>query len=523
MNIKRNNTRMMSSIRIALFMLVSYLGNALFAGEINLTPQPNSIHFSEGKFTYKKGIEVKITRGDNDTKYVQNQLSSFLKSENIPQIQFSNNLLFLNLLKENTIPNDGYELKIQPTQISITSSSNAGLFYGVQTLMQLINFDSTNSALSCMEIKDEPAFAYRGFHLDVARHFFDVDVVKSYLDAMAKLKLNTFHWHLTDDQGWRIEIKKYPKLTETTNAQRKGYYTQEQIKDIVQYAKERFITVIPEIDMPGHSSAAIVAYPYLGCYNQTIDLPQSWGIKADILCPDDTTMRFVKDVLDEVCTLFPSPYIHVGGDEVNTKHWKESAEAKDIQVKQGLKNVTEIKTYFTKEIQKYLATKNKKIIGWGEIADDKIDKDIVVMSWRNNKAAIKAAKNGNPVILAPRQFCYLDYMQYWDEEKKNFVYLYLPLDKAYKFNPLSKLKSHADKVLGGEACVWTAYIETENQLKNQVFPRLIAIAECLWTKPENKSYSNFTNRLDKQNNYFYKEDIMHEEYDNVHIKPKKKQ
>lgn len=503
----------------------------LMKGQVAVIPMPNEIKVGEGKFNYSKGVSIKIIRGDDPTKRIVQQLTDSVKAKKINILPIAPGTLSINinlqLPANSTIAAEGYTLDITPTVITISSTGNAGLYYGMQSLLQLLRADTSRS-LNCMTINDQPAFLYRGLHLDVSRHFFGVDVIKKYLDVMAKLKLNQFHWHLTDDQGWRLEIKKYPKLTEVgawrtekNGKKTGGFYTQDEIRQVVQYARERFITVIPEIDLPGHSSAIIAAYPELGCYSKSIDVPATYGIKDDILCPSDSTFQFIKDVMDEVCSLFPGKYIHIGGDEVPTKHWQESSTGKKFALDKSI-SAKQIQSYFLQQTEDYLAKKDRKCIGWGEIMNGTVSKDVTVMSWRGTSAGIKAAKLGNDVIMTPRQLTYFDYHQDWDEEKKAIYMVYLPLDKVYGFDPLSKVKgAEAQKhILGGQACVWTEYIEDEERLQNQIFPRITALAECVWTKKANKNYTDFYNRLTSLKNYFVKEKEL-PPVDLVRIKPKK--
>jgi hexosaminidase len=510
-------------------LIVLFLFCAKTNAQVSIIPKPNDIKYNAGIFSYAKGFDIKIIRGDDATKLIQKQLTDFIKEKNIPLVAFATTAVTLNLLqpKATDIPSDGYTLTVSPTTIAVTSSGNAGLFYGVQSLMQLLKKDSVKT-LPCLEIKDNPAFVYRGLQLDVSRHFFGVEVIKQYLDVMAKLKLNQFHWHLTDDQGWRVEIKKHPNLTKIggcrylkDSTEYCGYYTQEEIKQIVQYAKERYINIIPEIDLPGHSSAIIAAYPQLSCYNQKISVPNTFGIKNDILCPSDSTFQFLKEVFDEICVLFPGKYIHIGGDEVPVKQWNQSETGKKFSSENNIP-AKNIRSYFLMQIEQQLAAKGKKCIGWGEIMDDKISKEITVMSWRGISAGIKAAKQGNDAIMTPRQYCYFDYFQDWDEPKQGIYMTYLPLDKVYSFNPLSKIKDSITQqhILGGQACLWTEFIDNPQKLEQQTFPRITALAECLWTKSSNKKFTDFEKRLKAQKNYFFKEKEM-PKIDMVRIKPKK--
>jgi hexosaminidase len=340
-------------------------------------------------------------------------------------------------------------------------------------------------------------------HLDVCRHFFSKEFVKKYIDQLAYYKINTFHWHLTDDQGWRIEIKKYPKLTEVgawrtekDGSKYGGYYTQEDIIEIVEYAKERYITITPEIEMPGHSSAALAAYPYLGCTGQQITVPNTWGIKKDIYAPTDTVFKFFEEVMDEVCALFPGRYIHIGGDEAPKTQWKSSPVAQAVMKQYNLKNEEELQHYFMHRVEKYLNSKGKIAIGWGEVVKGGLSDSMVVMSWLSKGAGIKAAKYGNDVIMAPRGYCYFDYPQEGDIAKA-FWMLPLPLKKVYSFNPVpgGLLPKQQKHILGGEATLWTEYVATEAQAEHQLMPRLAALAEALWTSPSRKNYKDFTERL----------------------------
>lgn len=420
--------------------------------QVAIIPKPNEIKYNEGKFSYAKGFDVKTIRGDDPTKLIQKQLLDFLKEKNIPIVQFSPIAVTLNLLKEGTsaMTAESYTLAVSPTTIAITATSNSGLFYGVQSLQQLLKIDSAKT-IPCMEIKDVPAFPYRGFHLDVAHRFFSVDVVKQYLDAMAKLKLNQFHWQIADEDSWHLVLKNDTTLTDKEN-----FYTQEQVKDIVKYAKERFINVIPEINLS---------------------------------VSEDSSFQTRKNILDEVCSLFPGNYIHLG-KEIN----------------------------FIDETQQYLISKGKKII---EQDNSFFDKS-VVQSYKNTSNGTKAAALGNDVIMSPRNLMSLDFYQDWDDEKKALYMSYLPLDKTYSFNPISKINDAKilSHIIGAQACVPTMYIKNAAELEYLVFPRLMALAECMWTKKSNKKFSDFEKRLKRQKNYFYKapEEIK---IDLVRIKPKK--
>lgn len=332
-------------------------------------------------------------------------------------------------------------------------------------------------------------YAYRGMHLDVSRHFFKKDIVKQYIDTLAKYQLNYFHWHLTDDQGWRIEIKQYPLLT-SVGAWRKekdgtvygGFYTQDDIREIVQYAGQRNITIIPEIDIPGHSSAAIAAYPWLGCTGKQIVVPSTWGIFHDIYLPSDSTFQFLRNVMDEVCALFPSPYIHIGGDEVPKQQWRKNSFCQQLIKTKQLKNEEGLQHYFMQQIEHYLQSKGKRCIAWGEALRGGVSDSMIIMSWRGKGAGIKAARQGNQAIMASRFYCYFDYPQSLKDKKAAWWMTYTPLEKVARFHPSSKQLSAAQNqnIIGGEATLWTEYITTEKQLWHQLSPRIQVFGQTLW-------------------------------------------
>ncbi|MDA9552462.1 family 20 glycosylhydrolase, partial [Flavobacteriaceae bacterium] len=408
--------------------------------------------------------------------------------------------------------------------IDITAQSDQGAFYAIQSLRQLLpaafenkTFSNTTTQIPCVLIKDQPEFSYRGMHLDVGRHLFSVDFIKKYIDALAMLKMNTFHWHLTEDQGWRIEIKKYPKLQEIAayrqetlighyndqphqfdNQKYGGFYTQEEIKDIVQYANSRFITIIPEIELPGHSQAAIAAYPSLGCTNEPVKVATKWGVFEDIYCPKEETFAFLEDVLDEVLTLFPSRYIHIGGDEAPKTRWKNCDHCNELILREGLKDENELQSYFISRIENYLNSKGRQIIGWDEILEGGLAPNATVMSWRGVTGAVEAAKQQHHVIMTPTSHCYFDYYQSENEQEPLAIGGYLPLEKVYNFNPIpDELNDDETKfVLGAQGNVWTEYMQTSEQVEYMVFPRILAMSETVWSKKERKNYANFIKRLE---------------------------
>ena len=405
-------------------------------------------------------------------------------------------------VKNLALGNEGYHLRVTKDSMITEANTAVGIQYGAITLDQMITAAKGASVPVC-DIIDYPSYSYRGMHLDVCRHFFSKEFIKRYIDLLAYYKINTFHWHLTDDQGWRIEIKKYQRLTEVgawriekDSSRYGGFYTQADIREIVAYAKERYITIIPEIEMPGHSSAVLAAYPYLGCTGNQLTVPNTWGIKKDIYAPTDTVFRFFEDVMDEVCELFPSKYIHIGGDEAPKAQWKSSPTAQAVIRQNNLKNEEELQHYFMHRVEKYLNKKGRTAIGWGEVVKGGLSDSIVVMSWLSKDAGIKAAKHGNNVIMAPRGYCYFDYPQEGDAVKAIWM-LPLPLKKVYSFDPLPKGVSSASSkhILGGEATLWTEYVTTEEQALHQLMPRLAALSESLWTSKTRKNYTNFAERV----------------------------
>jgi hexosaminidase len=427
----------------------------------------------------------------------------------------------------NVAGKEGYQLVVDGTGITITAADGPGLFYGVQTLLQVLPADPKAAwNLPHLNIKDQPAFGWRGTMLDVSRHFFPVDFVKKYIDFIAAYKLNTFHWHLTDDQGWRIEIKKYPKLTQVSAFRKEtligaqqtlktpkdfkydqtphgGFYTQEQIKDVVEYARKRYITIVPEIEMPGHSVSVLAAYPELACKPGTYEVWTMWGVNENIVCPTEATFRFFEDVLTEVCALFPGKYVHIGGDEAPKARWKESAAVQAIMKKEKIKEVEKVQGWFNRRIEKFLQGKGKKLVGWDEILEGGITPGATVMSWRGEAGGIEAAKHGNDVVMSPASHMYFDHGQNPVPHSSNeplMICCYLPLEKVYSYNPLSKelTPDQQKHILGPQANLWTEYITTPNKVEYALFPRLIALSEIAWTPAANKNYDDFLHRLGKQ-------------------------
>jgi hexosaminidase len=431
------------------------------------------------------------------------------------------NRLRIKLDDEAGIPDEGYTLKIKKQKIDLTASSYAGVFYGLQSLKQLIyeNMEGEKPPvyLPLLEIEDYPRFSWRGMHLDVCRHFMPVEDVKKYLDYMALYKFNKFHWHLTEDQGWRIEIKQYPLLTEigawrdetmvghysdeprTYDGKRHGgFYTHEDVREIIQYASDRYIEIIPEIEMPGHAKAAIAAYPWLGVTGEKVEVMKEWGISPYIYMPSEETFGFLENVLSEVMELFPSEYIHIGGDEAIKDQWEGSKEVQQLIKDLGLDDEHELQSWFVQRIEKFLNKNGKKLIGWDEILEGGLAPNATVMSWRGNEGGIAAAKMGHDVIMSPTSHCYFDYYQAKPiEEEPLAIGGYLPLEKVYSFEPVpdTLTEKEAEYILGAQANIWTEYIPDFKQVEYMIFPRMLAMSEVTWTLPENKNAEDFNSRV----------------------------
>lgn len=425
-------------------------------------------------------------------------------------------------LDEVTTNNEGYQLIVNGTNVSITGKTEAGVFYGIQTLRKSLPIaKNVDISLPAVQINDYPRFKYRGMHLDVGRHFFSADFVKTYIDMLALHNINNFHWHLTEDQGWRIEIKKYPNLTEVGSVRKKtvigrnsdeydetpygGFYSQEEIKDVVAYAAERFVNVIPEIDLPGHMLAALTAYPQYGCTGGPYEVEPTWGVFPDIICiGNDDAMKFLEDVLDEVVQLFPSEYIHIGGDEAPRDRWKVCPKCQARIKAEGLKADSHhtaedrLQSYCMERMEKFLNSKGRRIIGWDEILEGDIAPNATVMSWRGTQGGIEAAKLGHDVIMAPNGYAYLDYYQTDDLTGEPLgIGGYVPIEKVYSLEPAPDDLTEEQKkyIIGAQANLWTEYIPTFEHVQYMVLPRMSALSEVQWTMPEKKNYEDFATRL----------------------------
>ncbi|MGF7076419.1 glycoside hydrolase family 20 protein [Mucilaginibacter sp. 3215] len=412
---------------------------------------------------------------------------------------------------------EGYKLSVTAKQIKISGHDEAGVFYGLQSLIQLLKVSGGKVTVQSCTIMDYPRFKYRGMHLDVSRHFFKPEAIKKWIDLLALYKINTFHWHLTDDQGWRIEIKKYPLLQsisayrdETIIGHKKdsphrfdgkrygGYYTQDEVKEIVEYATQRHITVIPEIEMPGHALAALAAYPQLGCTGGPYKTATYWGIFDDVYCAgNDETFTFLQNVMDEVLPLFPSKYIHIGGDECPKTKWKACPKCQQRIKDEHLKDEKELQSYFIGRMEKYLNSKGRQIIGWDEILEGGLTPGATVMSWTGEEGGIAAAKQHHDAIMTPEKYVYLDYYQSLYQAEPLAGGGYTPLSKVYNYEPITNELSgeEAKYIKGVQANAWSEYMASPAQAERQLFPRMLALAEVAWSSKKNKSYPDFLKRL----------------------------
>ena len=507
--------------KISLVVLVFFVSNKAMAQNENrlpLIPLPQNIIVGKGYFEIN-GLTALIGENNDvisDLGYFQNYIGNKYNLHlKLTTGSLKKKVIFV---KRNlSLKEDAYNLTVDSTSIEIEGGSGAGVFYGLQTLIQLLPpANLPTLSVNFVAIKDEPRFSWRGMHLDVSRHFFTVDEIKKYLDYISMYKMNVFHWHLTDDQGWRIEIKKYPRLASVA-AFRKGtlighfgevpekydtiryggFYTQEQIKEVINYASVRHITIVPEIEMPGHAQAALAAYPMLACTPGPFEVAKTWGVFNDVYCPREETFNFLEDVLTEVCDLFPGKYIHIGGDECPKDRWKESDYCQSLMKKLNLKNEHELQSYFVQRIGKFLQTKNKKMIGWDEILEGGVAEDATIMSWRGYAGGIEAAKQHHDVVMTPTSYCYFDYYQSKNSSEPLAIGGYLPLDMVYRFEPIADVMSKDDEkyVLGTQGNIWTEYMSDWKKVEYMAMPRMAALAEVAWLSKEKKDYNSFVTRL----------------------------
>jgi hexosaminidase len=520
----------MKQLKFTVILLIFFGFN--LQSQIHIVPQPLEVSIEEGFFILNDDVKIISTK---ETKEEAKILCSILKDGFDKKAKISKKgngiKLYINQGLEKNLGKEGYKLSSKNNQIVIEGASKAGLFYGIQSFKQLLpsdfgkeNYKNKNIEFPIVEISDKPRFSWRSFMLDESRHFKGMEAVKNLLDEMAVLKMNVFHWHLVDDQGWRIEIKKYPNLTKIgsyrkdTQAKRKspervgfsheGFYTQKQIKEIIKYAEERHIKIIPEIEMPGHATAAIASYPWLGILGTTTEVTQEFGKLPDSYnVSDPKVVQFLKDVLTEVFELFPENIVHIGGDEVNFKTWENSKMIQDKIKKEGLSSPADLQIYFTNEISNFMEDNNHRMMGWNEILGDNVHKEhensnmevnqklsdnAIIHFWKGSLDLVnKAVTSGHEVVNSLHSMTYLDY-----------TYKSIPLSKAYSFDPIPEGldEKYHDKILGSGCQMWSEWIPTVEKMNNQVFPRLAAYAEVGWTSKENKNYDNFVIGLKKMQN-----------------------
>ena len=496
--------------------------------DFNIIPRPQQVNVSnDAPFTLSTKTVISLGTNSQDMKRNANMLASYIEQATgiRPAIGKGKSGAAIILTIDKTIANaEGYKLDADAKQIRIAGASAAGVFYGIQTLrksLPLVNGKASKVSIPAVHIADAPRFAYRGTHLDVSRHFVTADSVRQFIDMLALHNINRFHWHLTDDQGWRIEIKKYPLLTQIGSKRAQtvighnsgkydgkpysGFYTQKQIRDIVKYAADRYITIVPEIDLPGHMQAALAAYPDMGCTGGPYEVWQKWGVSDNVLCAgNDKTLTFIDNVLKEITKLFPSKYIHVGGDECPKTQWQKCPKcqarikALNLEAKDGHSAEERLQSYIITHASNYLKSLGRNTIGWDEILEGGLAEGATVMSWRGESGGIAAAKQHHDVVMTPNSYLYFDYYQSLDKANEPLaIGGYLPLETVYSYEPMPKelTADEARHIIGVQANIWTEYMPTFKQMQYMALPRLAALSEVQWSQPALKDYTSFTNRL----------------------------
>lgn len=496
--------------------------------DFNIIPRTQQVNVSnDAPFTLSAKTVISLGTNSQNMKRNANMLASYIEQATgiRPAVGKSKNGTAIVLTIDKTIANaEGYKLDADAKQIRIAGASAAGVFYGIQTLrksLPLVNGKASKVSIPAVHIADAPRFAYRGTHLDVSRHFVTADSVRQFIDMLALHNINRFHWHLTDDQGWRIEIKKYPLLTQIGSKRAQtvighnsgkydgkpysGFYTQKQIRDIVKYAADRYITIVPEIDLPGHMQAALAAYPDMGCTGGPYEVWQKWGVSDNVLCAgNNKTLTFIDNVLKEITKLFPSKYIHVGGDECPKTQWQKCPKcqarikALNLEAKDGHSAEERLQSYIITHASNYLKSLGRNTIGWDEILEGGLAEGATVMSWRGESGGIAAAKQHHDVVMTPNSYLYFDYYQSLDKANEPLaIGGYLPLETVYSYEPMPKelTADEARHIIGVQANIWTEYMPTFKQMQYMALPRLAALSEVQWSQPALKDYTSFTNRL----------------------------
>ena len=503
----------MNWFRIAVLLLFFSQTNTIYSQVNNIIPTPK-------EQTIKNGFMLI----ENNPKIITNdkfKSASTLLKEAINELNLDNDEKPKNRIRfsyNKKLDNEEYILRINSNLITISASTENGAIFGFQSLNQLMNLNLNDGVikLKSQEIKDSPRFKYRGMHLDVGRHMYPVGFIKKYIDGLAMLKFNNFHWHLTEDQGWRIEIEKYPELNnigsfrdstlighygdkprQFDKSRYGGFYTKKEIKEIVKYANKRGINVIPEIEMPGHSQAAVASYPMLGCSGEQVGVAPLWGVFKEIYCSKNETFDFLEDIIDEVVELFPSKYIHIGGDEAPKTNWKACGNCQNVIEREGLKDEYELQSYFITRMEKYINSKGKQIIGWDEILEGGLAPNATVMSWRGISGGIEAAKMNHEVIMTPNAVCYLDHYQAKDTKNEPLaIGGYTPIEEIYNYEPIpSELDKSLHKyIIGAQGNVWTEYMKTSDHVEYMVFPRILALSEVVWAD-NRPSFEDFEKKV----------------------------
>tara|TARA_B100000886_G_scaffold133842_1_gene90365 strand:+ start:9729 stop:11312 length:1584 start_codon:yes stop_codon:yes gene_type:complete len=514
----------MNWFRITVLLLFFSQINTIYSQVNNIIPTPKEQTIKNGFMLIENNPEI-IT--NDKFKSALTLLKNAINELNLDNDEKPKNRIKFSYSKK--LDNEEYILRINSNLITISASTENGAIFGFQSLNQLMNLNLNNGVIKLknQEIKDSPRFKYRGMHLDVGRHMYPVDFIKKYIDGLSMLKFNNFHWHLTEDQGWRIEIEKYPELNnigsfrdstlighygdkprQFDKSRYGGFYTKKEIKEIVKYANKRGINVIPEIEMPGHSQAAVASYPMLGCTGEQVGVAPLWGVFKEIYCSKNETFDFLEDIIDEVVELFPSKYIHIGGDEAPKTNWKACGNCQNVIEREGLKDEYELQSYFITRMEKYINSKGKQIIGWDEILEGGLAPNATVMSWRGISGGIEAAKMNHEVIMTPNAICYLDHYQAKDTKNEPLaIGGYTPIEEIYNYEPIpSELDKSLHKyIIGAQGNVWTEYMKNSDHVEYMVFPRILALSEVVWAdnRPSFKDFEKKVNEtypiLDRMN------------------------
>ena len=497
---------------IVFFIFFSHI-NTLFSQKNNIIPTPNEQTINNGFMEIENSPEI-ITESNFNS--AATLFKNAIKKLDLTSKKTTKNRINFSLNEK--LNEEEYILKINTDQINIEASTETGAIFGFQSLYQLMNLNLKNGVVKLQNqvIKDSPRFKYRGMHLDVGRHMYPVAFIKKYIDGLAMLKFNNFHWHLTEDQGWRIEIEKYPELNnigsyrdstlighytdkpwQFDKTRYGGFYTKKEIKEVVRYAQERGINVIPEIEMPGHSQAAVSSYPEFGCTGEQVGVAPLWGVFKEIYCSKNETFDFLEDIIDEVVELFPGKYIHIGGDEAPKTNWKACGNCQNVINREELKDEHELQSYFITRMEKYINSKGKQIIGWDEILEGGLAPNATVMSWRGVSGGIEAAKMNHEVIMTPNATCYLDHYQAKDTANEPLaIGGYTPIEEIYNYEPIpNELDESLHKyIIGAQGNVWTEYMKTSHHVEYMVFPRIFALSEVVWAK-DKPSFNDFENKV----------------------------